>query len=193
MKLFTSDLHFEHRNIVKFTNRGVETTPEQHTDWLIRVWNSQVKEGDLVYHIGDFSFARNLSDTANIINLLNGQKIFIRGNHDSSWWDQRKIQLWCPSVVKMADYLEVKVGGTSTVLFHFPIASWHKQSHGSWHLHGHSHGMLKEEFSQGKMLDVGLDNSYNLFDIHRFFTEEDVVDYMQARTVQINDIHRENV
>ena len=48
-KFYTSDLHFFHRNIVKFTNRGEVTTQENHDEWLVNLWNSQVKAGDLVY------------------------------------------------------------------------------------------------------------------------------------------------
>ena len=32
---FTSDLHFFHKNIVKFTNRGKETSLEDHAEWLV--------------------------------------------------------------------------------------------------------------------------------------------------------------
>ena len=41
---------------------------------------------------------------------------------------------------------------------HHPILSWKDMHHGTWHLHGHSHGSLKwPGFQEGKVLDVGVD------------------------------------
>jgi len=42
MKIFTSDLHHDHRRIVEFTNRSKDTTQENHTEWLITTWNKNV-------------------------------------------------------------------------------------------------------------------------------------------------------
>ena len=38
----------EHKKIVEITNRGVETTQEEHTDWLINLWNKQVTDNDSI-------------------------------------------------------------------------------------------------------------------------------------------------
>lgn len=73
-------------------------------------------------------------------------------------------------------------------LFHFPIASWHKQDHGSWNCFGHSHGGFQS--SKGKMLDVGIDSSYNLYGNHRLFSESDIREYMQSQAVVATDHHR---
>lgn len=191
MKFFTSDLHIKHKNIVKFTNRSADTTQETHDEWLVKVWNNQVNAGDLVYHLGDFSFSNDLKFLFDYVSRLNGQKILIKGNHDreetldllvklgfiQAWYHYKEVQL-----------LDQKV---KTVLFHFPIVSWHKQSYGSIHLHGHCHGNLS--VSKGRMLDVGLDNAYNLFGEHRFFTEDEIVKSMQDQPIYNADHHRENV
>jgi len=189
MKWFTSDLHHSHKNIVKFTNRGVETAQETHDEWLRNVWNSQVAKGDIVYHLGDFSFAKRYEDIANFIKTLNGQKIFFKGNHDDrdvfeNLMHQQVIQAWY-------EYKEIKIGSVPVVLFHFPIGSWHKQGHGSWHLHGHSHGNYMD--GKGFILDVGIDNAYNLTGKHKFFAEEDIVRIMHSRDKHIADHHRENI
>lgn len=189
MKYFTSDLHHEHRNIVKFTNRGVDTDQENHTKWLREVWNSQVKAGDLVYHLGDFSFGRSYMEIRKFIDSLNGHKILIKGNHDSSdILDRLKGD---NSIIKWTHYEEIKIKNNSVVLFHFPISSWHKQGHGSWHLHGHCHGNHKD--NKGYMLDVGIDNVYNLTGQHKFLSEDDIYDIMQSKQVYISDNHRENI
>lgn len=154
---------------------------------MIDLWNSQVKAGDLVWHLGDFCFSRNVDEIEDILRKLNGAKHFIKGNHDDrkiltelkkrnaiSWW---------------GDYKEIKIGNQTAVLFHFPMAVWHKQHYGSIHLHGHSHGSYVQEY--GKILDVGLDSAYNIFGEHKFFTEEDVLEYMQSRKIQVLDHHQQ--
>lgn len=186
-KWFTSDLHHSHKRIVEFTNRGVDTTQEQHDEWLVDLWNSQVAPGDLVYHIGDFSFAKSYDSIANFVEKLNGQKILIKGNHDRS---KNMLQLlWDGLVVKYEKYLEIDIGKTNVTLFHFPIAVWHKQHYGAWHLHGHSHGNYRVE--QGKILDVGLDNAYNVYGKHVFFDESMIQAYMDTRSMQVLDHHTE--
>lgn len=191
MKFFTSDLHAQHRNIVKFTNRGTETTIEAHDDWLVAKVNERVTDADLLYHLGDFSFAKSYDEIAEFCAKLNGQKIFLKGNHDKRENLNRLvkdglIQAWY-------DYKEIKIGDNSVVLFHFPIASWHKQGHGSWHLHGHSHSNLKGEHSQGKILDVGIDNAFTMFGDHFVFSEKDIEYHMEHEEVYIADLHRENI
>lgn len=131
----TSDFHFSHKNIVGFTNRGIETTQEDHDDWLVEVWNRYVKNEDKIFHIGDFSFSTTYDKVALQASKLKGQKFFIKGNHDRSEFmlrlkEDRLIQ-------EYYEYKEIKLSGNTAVLFHFPIASWHKQGYGSWHLHGH--------------------------------------------------------
>ena len=182
---FTSDLHHSHKNICKYTNRLVETTEDQHSDWLIRIWNSQVKMDDAIYHLGDLSFASRYNDVADFVNKLNGYKVLIKGNHDKVEFLKRLKE--DKLIVDWHDYKEIKIKGNSTVLFHFPIACWHKQGYGAWHLHGHSHGMYP---SKGKSLDVGLDSSYNEFKIHRFFSEDDIEDYMNAKETVVQDGHK---
>lgn len=182
---YTSDLHFGHRNIVKYTNRGLDTTQEEHDKWLIDLWNSQVAKSDVVVHMGDFSFSRNVMEIQRLLQRLNGVKHFIKGNHD----DRQVLDILKKnnSISWWGDYKEIKIGGNSTVLFHFPIANWHKQHHGAFHLHGHSHGSYFVE--DGRILDVGLDSAYNIFGEHKFFSEEDVLEYMQQRNVVVNDHH----
>jgi len=187
MKVFTSDLHHRHKRIVEFTNRGKETTVEDHDEWLVNVWNRDVAEQDEVWHLGDLSFASKYEDVAKFVSKLNGNINLIKGNHDSTgtlenlkedglinnWWQ----------------YKEIKIGDHPVVLFHFPIMAWHKQGYGSWHLHGHCHGNLKNP--TGKMLDVGIDNSYNQFGSHRFYSEFDIANHMARQELVITDHHKE--
>lgn len=190
---FTSDLHHSHKNIVEFTDRSKATTKELHNEWLINVWNYTVQKNDLVYHLGDLSFATKYSDISEFVSRLNGRIILLKGNHDrevnlQKLKDDNLIENWHM-------YKEIKVHLSTRVvqhidLFHFPISSFHKQGYGAWHLYGHSHGNHK---SEGKSLDVGLDSAYNQFKEHRFFSLLDVEHYMNQRAISTVDHHRNHV
>ena len=184
---FTSDLHFHHKNVCKYTRRQEVVQQEHHEEWLIDIWNSTCTKADKVWHLGDFTFLTKYEEIAALVKNLPGQKFFIKGNHDrTKVLDALKkdglIQNWY-------HYEEIKIGDTPTVLFHFPIASWHKQNYGSIMLHGHSHGAFTE--GKGKILDVGLDSSFNLYGNHKFFTEDNIIEYMKLREKKVVDHHAE--
>ncbi len=187
MKIFTSDLHFGHNRIVEFTNRAIDcSSQDNHTRWLINLWNTEVSAGDVVYHLGDFSFFKEYEEVAKVVNQLKGSKIFIKGNHDTR---EHLNQLVKDNLISAwYDYKEIKLQNTSVVLFHFPIASWHKQGYGAYHLHGHCHGNFKD--SRGKMLDVGIDNMYNLYGNHGFIDENQIHEFMQHENIYLADQHR---
>lgn len=77
MKYFVSDTHWHHKKIVEITNRGVETTQEEHTDWLINLWNKQVTNSDQVYLLGDVSFATKLD----IIEYMSKREVNVNDHH----------------------------------------------------------------------------------------------------------------
>lgn len=184
MKYFTSDLHHKHKNICAYTNRKLQVASEEHDQWLVNIWNDTVLPSDIVYHLGDLSFATKYDVVADFVSSLKGQKFLIKGNHDrTEFLDRLKadnlIQNWY-------DYKEIKIGENKVVLFHFPISAWHQQHRGSWHLCGHSHGAHKQE---GKILDVGLDSAYNLTKDHKLISETEIVFYMDNRDKVVNDGH----
>ena len=79
-----SDLHLGHKNITQFEPCRLTAMRidghDNHEDWVIENWNEQVKEDEDVFILGDFSF----KSVANYISKLNGNLIFILGNHDSA-------------------------------------------------------------------------------------------------------------
>lgn len=134
-KFFTSDLHFSHKNICKFTDRSTVVSQEQHDEWLVDLWNSQVKKSDEIWHLGDFWLGSDYTQLATLVKRLNGQKFFIKGNHDH---EKNLKKLKDDNLIQMYyQYKEIKILDTPACLFHFPITSWHKQHYGSIHLHGH--------------------------------------------------------
>jgi len=89
---FTADLHLFHANIIKFCNRPFKSMEEMDSV-LIKNWNSRVKGEDTVFVIGDFIFTNSPGgkpgegekvNVPDIISQLNGNKIFIVGNHDKN-------------------------------------------------------------------------------------------------------------
>ena len=186
MRFFTSDLHHKHKNIVQFTNRGKETAVDSHDDWLVNLWNSQVKYNDDVWHLGDLSFAASYAAVEEFVSKLNGSIYVILGNHDKK---EHFVRLKNNNLIKdFFDYKEIKAEETKVCLFHYAVTSWNKQGCGSWMLHGHSHGSLVDQ--GGKILDVGLDSSFNLYGKHRLFSESDVKEYMQSRETSCFDHHK---
>lgn len=146
---FTSDLHFYHKNIIKFCNRPFSSIEEMNQK-LIDNWNSVVTDKDIVYVLGDFSFS-NYDDTLNVFKKLNGcQKFLISGNHDKK---DTKSMPW--AFVK--DAYELKVDGQYYYLSHYPHLSWNKSYHGSYHLYGHVHSN-GNRWGSGLSSDVGVDN-----------------------------------
>ena len=67
--------------IHKFKTRPFSTT-EEMDEALVDNWNSVVKPGDKVYHLGDVTFSSKENYIKNIHKRLNGKKRLIVGNHD---------------------------------------------------------------------------------------------------------------
>ena len=186
---FTSDLHHQHKRICELTGRKHVTKYENHTQWLIDLVNKRVTNSDQLYLLGDISFSRKFSDVADFYSQLNGQKFVIKGNHDDrkvlyQLVSEGIIQAWYDYKEKTVTYNDKEY---HLVMMHFPIASWHKQHYGSIHLHGHTHGSYQ---GQGKILDVGVDNSIKIFDEYKVFSLEDVVYFANQREISSPSHHQ---
>jgi len=81
-----SDTHFNHTNIIKYCARPYYSVDEMNHDLIAR-WNSVVKQGDIVYHLGDFGLGGKEPITR-WRRALNGKIKLIKGNHDdhSNQW-----------------------------------------------------------------------------------------------------------
>jgi calcineurin-like phosphoesterase family protein len=127
----TSDPHFGHANILKFTREDgslMRCFPDALTmdEYIIEQWNSVVRPQDKVYCLGDVAIKRR--DIATV-GRCNGHKRLVRGNHD---------------IYKTKDYLqffeEIYAYRKIENLFmsHIPI---HPESirHDWVNVHGHVH------------------------------------------------------
>jgi calcineurin-like phosphoesterase family protein len=84
-----SDTHFNHANILNFKDsvgkpvRSFDNVQEMN-EIMIQNWNSVVRPGDKVYHLGDVLFGTNKREwMAKHFPRLMGSKRLIVGNHDN--------------------------------------------------------------------------------------------------------------
>jgi calcineurin-like phosphoesterase family protein len=136
MIYFTADQHFGHENILKLCNRPFSTIAEMDNA-LIANWNNVVSKNDTIYILGDFSWRNGQKYAIK----LNGNKIFLMGDHDKQITGERLSIL--------------KINNIWFTLCHWPLHSWNKQYYGSIHLHGHIHNNPIEP--KPNRINVGVD------------------------------------
>ena len=147
---FTADTHFFHYNIIKYCQRPFENELQMN-EIIKNIWNSQVKKGDLVYHLGDVSFG-GIAESFRLLAELNGEIILILGNHDQVI---KNNEIFLERFKQIANYLEIEIDKKFIVLSHYPMLQWNYAQRGSYHFYGHTHGSIR---LQGKAFDVGIDN-----------------------------------
>lgn len=168
----TSDLHFGHKNIIKYENRPYENIEQMDKD-LIKKWNDTVEKDDTVYVLGDFSWYRG-EKTNEILKQLNGKKILIIGNHDGNFLDDKKFDKTLFEEIEY--YKELKYNKRIYILFHYPIAEYNGKMHGAIHLYGHIHTMNLELEQNLKPFgyNVGVDrNNYKPINIEEIGGEDE--------------------
>lgn len=153
---FSSDWHLNHANILKYDNRPFKDIKE-HDEVIINNYKSIVSNYDNFYFLGDFAFASN-GYIEKILNSLNGNKFFIRGNHDK----KDTIRLYKKYGTYLGELETVEINKQKIVLCHYSMRVWNGSHKGFWHLYGHSHGSL-EHLLNGKSFDVGIN-------VHNYFT-----------------------
>ncbi len=142
MIYFTSDQHFNHKNIIKYENRPFSSVGEMN-EAMINNWNSVVTSKDTVYTLGDFAFVNKRHELENIVKKLNGHVHWIRGNHDKI--KNVKGFAWEGSYQEISyDDGSGGEGAWKFILSHYPFASWNRMHHGSINVHGHCHGNLPD-------------------------------------------------
>jgi len=152
---FTSDHHFGHKNIIKFSERPFRDV-EEMDEMLIQKWNEKVMPQDEVYHLGDVGLCSS-GKLRKILDRLHGKIYLINGNHEKSAqacdsrfeWIKDYFELVVPDE-------EFKRGEQMIVLFHYAIREWNASHWGTYHLYGHSHGTLPDN-PKSLSFDIGVD------------------------------------
>lgn len=118
---FISDLHFGHKNLLKF-ERTEFATIEEHDAFLIEQINKIVKLTDTLYILGDIGNPEK-------IRQLNGRKILIMGNHDNR--SKQEYLSYFSEVYDTPIYYNKRI-----LLSHYPVPVTGE----ILNIHGHLHG-----------------------------------------------------
>jgi calcineurin-like phosphoesterase family protein len=139
---FTGCEHYWHSKILEYTGRPYTTVRQMNNDFRDR-HNAVVGKRDITVHVGDFWFNKRV-DAWKFIRTLNGNHIFLRGDHDR-WLKKSHRKIWTKGIE-----------GQRVVACHWPFASWPSSIHGSWNVFSHPHGRLRLD---GFRYDVSVDNN----------------------------------
>ncbi|NOQ73967.1 MAG: phosphoesterase [Crocinitomix sp.] len=152
---FTSDHHFGHKNIIKFSERPFKDVNEMD-EFMIQKWNEKINPEDEVYHLGDVGLTSS-GNLRKILDRLNGKIYLINGNHEKAAQACHSRFEW------IKDYFELvikddefKKGQQLLVLSHYAMRVWNASHWGTYMLYGHSHGHLPDD-PKALSFDVGVD------------------------------------
>lgn len=119
-----SDMHFDHHNIIEYCGRPFANVNEMNLR-MVENWNKVVKQDDIVYFLGDFSYGRKAHNPSYWLRQLHGSIVFIMGSHDYEMGLHGR------------QHLELQRGGIDFYLCHNPAdvpADWK-----GWSITGHVH------------------------------------------------------
>lgn len=143
---FTSDLHFGHRNVIRFCNRPWFNEKQMGLG-LIDNWNETVSDEDIVFVLGDTFWFNDSRSIKKVLSQLKGKDIYILpGNHDNfdayHRVDDPRIHL-CADVVVMWLESEEDLGWPKKIMevwmAHYPMMTWPHRENGAIQLFGHIH------------------------------------------------------
>jgi calcineurin-like phosphoesterase family protein len=152
---------------------------------------------DTVYYLGDFTL-KGGKVALKYIDRLVGRIKFVPGGHDVRWLKDLGINVKAGDtgplprpyhkheVLPMVYFQNVRIPDGAgamkkqlIVLCHYPFFTWEASHHGSWNLHGHSHGGLGKAnrylkiiksppttLEDGHSIDVGVDAGWDFYPVH---------------------------
>jgi calcineurin-like phosphoesterase family protein len=196
---FTSDTHYQHKNICKGVSNwdeGSYTRPftmlEEMNETIIRNINSVVDKNDILIHLGDWSFGgfEMIEEFRNQIECENIYLIF--GNHDHHIERNRggvqslfkKVSYYENLTIERVEHPKEKASKYQFILSHYPIGSWQDLSRGAIHLHGHVHFSPEMKIGPGRMMDVGMDGSESF----RPYSLDEVLELVGNREIKGVDL-----
>ena len=147
-----SDTHFHHAGILTFTHDdGLHLRPEFNSveemdEYMVERWNSVVRDGDHVWHLGDVVMRPN-TEKLKILARLQGHKRLLLGNHDSD-----RMNLYRPYFEKIAGIHMID----HLLLSHVPVHpdSLSKATH---NVHGHVHNNVPPLFYGPRYFNVSVE------------------------------------
>lgn len=143
MRYFTSDMHFGDTRLNLFGRDLVANNHLEIERIIITNWNKTITSDDTVYVIGDVALN---SEGLNIMQLLNGNKILVRGNYDQQFSFTKLEQYFS----QIYDHMTIYINDEPIYLNHYPTNCKSE----CFNITGHVHGTWKV---QRNMINVGTD------------------------------------
>lgn len=114
---FISDLHFDHKNVIEFSDRPFSSIEEMN-DKIINNIKKVVSPGDTLIIVGDFSLGAKKENLKNYIKRIKESGCYlinVRGNHDesNSIMMNHGFDLAC-------DKLEITLANEKVTVMHYP-------------------------------------------------------------------------
>lgn len=208
---FTSDTHFGHANIIKYSNRpfladvdkaeldrrggvwgnepwrisheSVDLMNKEMTDQI----NAIVGEDDILWHLGDFSMYSE-SDKG-YYSRCRGYRDKIKCKNVNIIWGNHDEASKIHSLFDQSyDLRSIRVPGyhSSFVLCHYALAVFNKSHKGAIHLYGHSHSHAESWLSNAmpnrRSMDVGVDNAAKIIGAYRPFSLEEILGMLESKS-----------
>lgn len=156
---YISDLHFDHKNVIKFDSRPFFTLEEMNKT-LINNWNSVVAKDDTVYILGDFCWSKE-DRWIEIMKQLNGNKQLIKGNHCLKKMSPKLRAMF----QDVKDYKEITDSGKHVCMSHFPMmfykSAWNPDNYMlCGHVHTTRENDLLEQWTE-MLRNTKTDSSYS--------------------------------
>jgi len=143
----TSDTFFGRKKTA--TVRGFGSADEMNTVMAAN-WNKKVAEDDIVIHLGNFAWTPN--DVEEMIEKLNGNIIFMLGDHDQALMIIAESD---ESINVVHDQITVH---SDVILSHWPLEVWLGKDKGKYHFHGHTEPNIRTDIQKMLRVNVCCDN-----------------------------------
>lgn len=183
---FSSDFHFFHDNIIKYSNRPFANVDEMNRT-IAKNINKVLPNGGTLYFLGDWSMGplENSWKAKELINP-NIDIILLIGNHDKHKLKDQRFR----NIFKEIHYVldAVKISGQTITLCHYAMRTFDKMHYGAWQIYGHSHSTLPDDPNVLSM-DVGIDSAYKIVGEFRPFTFDEIALFMSKKTFKALDHH----
>ncbi len=181
MRRFTSDTHYGHQNIIRFSSRPYVDVHDMNVDLVNRA-SRAVEAGDELWHLGDVALGHLDSSLTNLARI-DVDVTLVAGNHDhchpyygtrgERFIDVYRERCQLRELISTSTSLSLS-NGIDVLVSHFPFserdspprigrngkpiidkfAPWRPVDDGSWLLCGHAHRSWRQ---RGRMINVGVD------------------------------------
>jgi len=167
-RFWTSDLHFNHTNIIKYCNRPFIDTKQMDAE-LIDTINNTTSTNDTLIHLGDFVFG---CKEDYYINQISPIFINIKGNHDKN-----------NKVSSVADLIITTLGQYQVSASHYPSIT-NSQNKLPIHICGHVHNLWKHYYDKNSKIlniNVGID----VWD-YQIISDQELINYIGNVKKELN-------